>query len=35
MLGQWDLTGVLASVALGVGGVALGAWGFGRRDLRS
>ena len=35
MLGQWDLAGVAASVVLGVGGVALGAWGFGRRDLRS
>jgi ABC-2 type transport system permease protein len=35
MLGQWDLAGVIASVVLGVGGVALGAWGFARRDLRS
>jgi ABC-2 type transport system permease protein len=35
MLGQWDLAGVVASVVLGVGGVALGAWGFARRDLQS
>jgi ABC-2 type transport system permease protein len=33
MLGQWDAAGLAASVALAVGGVALGAWGFGRRDL--
>ena len=35
MLGQWDGTGIVASVVLGVGGVAIGAWGFRRRDLRS
>jgi ABC-2 type transport system permease protein len=35
MLGQWDVVGIVASVALAVGGVALGAWGFRRRDLRS
>jgi ABC-2 type transport system permease protein len=35
MLGQWDLTGVVASIGIGIGGVALGAWGFQRRDLRS
>ena len=34
MLGQWDVVGVVASVALAVGGIALGAWGFHRRDLR-
>jgi ABC-2 type transport system permease protein len=34
MLGQWDWVGVVASVALALGGVALGAWGFQRRDLR-
>jgi putative exporter of polyketide antibiotics len=34
MLGQWDPAGILASVALAVGGVLLGAWGFKRRDLR-
>jgi hypothetical protein len=34
MLGQWDPVGIVASVVLAVGGVALGAWGFRRRDLR-
>jgi len=34
MLGQWDVVGIVASIALAVGGLALGAWGFGRRDLR-
>jgi ABC-2 type transport system permease protein len=34
MLGQWDPVGIVASVVLAVGGVALGAWGFKRRDLR-
>ncbi len=33
MLGQWDAVGVVASLLLGVGGVAIGAWGFTRRDL--
>jgi ABC-2 type transport system permease protein len=35
MLGQWDPVGIVASLVLAVGGVALGAWGFQRRDLRS
>ena len=35
MLGQWDGVGIVASVLLGLGGVAIGAWGFGRRDLAS
>ena len=34
MLGQWDPVGIVASIALAVGGVVLGAWGFRRRDLR-
>lgn len=33
MLGQWDLTGVVACVVLAVGGVTLGAWGMARRDV--
>jgi hypothetical protein len=33
MLGRWDVAGIAVSVALAVGGVALGAWGFTRRDL--
>ena len=33
MLGQWDAVGVVASIVLAVGGIALGAWGFARRDL--
>jgi hypothetical protein len=35
MLGVWDPVGIVASIVLAVGGVAVGAWGFGRRDLRS
>jgi ABC-2 type transport system permease protein len=34
MLGQWDAVGIVASIALGLGGVAIGAWGFGRRDVQ-
>jgi ABC-2 type transport system permease protein len=34
MLGQWDVAGLTASAALAVGGVAIGMWGFNRRDLR-
>jgi ABC-2 type transport system permease protein len=34
MLGQWDGTGIVASLVLAVGGVLIGAWGFARRDLR-
>ncbi len=34
MVGQWDATGVVASAALAIAGVAVGAWGFARRDLR-
>jgi polyether ionophore transport system permease protein len=33
MLGQWDLAGVAASLVIAVGGIAIGAWGFARRDL--
>ena len=35
MLGHWDLAGIVASFVLGFGGLAVGAWGFRRRDLRS
>jgi ABC-2 type transport system permease protein len=35
MLGVWDPVGIVASIVLAVGGVAIGAWGFQRRDLRS
>jgi ABC-2 type transport system permease protein len=35
MLGDWDPVGIVTSVVLVVGGVALGAWGFRRRDLQS
>jgi ABC-2 type transport system permease protein len=34
MLGQWDVVGIVTSIALAVGGTAVGAWGFQRRDLR-
>jgi ABC-2 type transport system permease protein len=33
MLGEWDWAGLVASLVLAVGGVAIGAWGFKRRDL--
>ena len=35
MLGQWDPAGIVGSIVIAVGGVAVGAWGFRRRDLRS
>jgi ABC-2 type transport system permease protein len=34
MVGAWDATGIVAAAVLAVGGIALGTWGFGRRDLR-
>jgi len=34
MLGTWDLGGMVACLVLAVGGLALGAWGFRRRDVR-
>jgi ABC-2 type transport system permease protein len=34
MLGRWDGAGLVASALLAVGGVAVGAWAFNRRDLR-
>jgi ABC-2 type transport system permease protein len=33
MLGEWDLVGVAACLAIAVGGIALGAWGASRRDI--
>jgi ABC-2 type transport system permease protein len=33
MVGVWDWGGVAASLALALGGIALGAWGLQRRDL--
>ena len=35
MVGVWDWGGVAAAIAIGVVGVAIGAWGFTRRDLRA
>jgi len=34
LVGEWDLVGVGASIALGVGGLLVGAWGLSRRDVR-
>jgi ABC-2 type transport system permease protein len=34
MIGQWDWPGMVACVTLALGGLALGAWGFARRDVR-
>ena len=35
MLGHWDVVGIVASLLLAFGGLAVGAWGFNRRDIRS
>lgn len=35
MVGTWDVAGVLACLALAIGGLALGAWGMRRRDIGS
>ena len=34
IVGDWDVAGVIASVVLAIGGLALGAWGLARRDVR-
>jgi ABC-2 type transport system permease protein len=34
MVGVWDPVGIVAALALAIGGVLIGAWGFSRRDLR-
>lgn len=34
MVGVWDVGGVAASIVIAGAGIAIGAWGFGRRDLR-
>jgi polyether ionophore transport system permease protein len=34
-VGVWDWVGVVVSIGLGLGGIAVGAWAFARRDLRS
>jgi len=34
MVGVWDPVGIVACLALAVGGLAVGTWAFGRRDLR-
>ncbi len=34
MIGSWDPVGIVVSLALALGGLLIGAWGFGRRDLR-
>ena len=33
MVGSWNAVGIVASLAIAFGGLALGAWGFARRDL--
>jgi len=33
MVGEWDMNGVAACLAIAVGGVLLGAWGMSRRDV--
>lgn len=34
MVGVWDVPGIVLCLALAVGGLAVGAWGFSRRDIR-
>jgi putative exporter of polyketide antibiotics len=34
LVGNWNLLGVGVSLAVALGGLALGAWGFSRRDLK-
>ena len=34
LVGDWDLVGVIASLVLAFGGLAVGAWGMSRRDVR-
>jgi ABC-2 type transport system permease protein len=33
MIGQWDPVGVALCMAIAIGGIAIGAWGVGRRDI--
>ena len=33
MIGQWDVAGVVACLAIGVAGILVGAWGVTRRDI--
>ena len=35
MIGEWDWVGVVASLVIAGGGLAIGAWGIARRDLRA
>jgi ABC-2 type transport system permease protein len=35
MVGVWDGVGIVASIVIAVGGIAIGTWGFSRRDLRA
>ena len=33
MIGAWDPVGIVACLVIAIGGIALGAWGFARRDV--
>jgi ABC-2 type transport system permease protein len=33
MMGQWDASGVVACLAIAIGGILIGAWGMSRRDV--
>ncbi len=33
MMGEWDMVGVVACLAIAIGGILLGAWGMARRDV--
>jgi putative exporter of polyketide antibiotics len=33
MVGQWDVTGIVAAAVIAVGGILIGTWGMTRRDV--
>jgi ABC-2 type transport system permease protein len=35
MIGAWDPVGIVACLVIAIGGIALGAWGFARRDVNA
>jgi putative exporter of polyketide antibiotics len=34
MVGRWDASGIVAALVIAVAGMAIGTWGYRRRDLR-
>ena len=35
MIGEWNAVGMVACIALAIGGVIVGAWGIRRRDINT